>query len=118
MDITASKVTHAFWLTKQRKHVFCLCVDDFGKKYHSLADANRLINISKQQYKVSIGWTRKNYSGLNINWNYEKNTLIFPWTTTSPSCSKISAPTPVQALLHHIHVHITKLWSNNPIQPP
>ena len=60
------------WAHKTRKTRFCLCVDDFGMKYYSKADADHLINILQQHYKVSIDWSGKNYCGLNITWNYDK----------------------------------------------
>ena len=59
-----------FWKHKTRKTIFCLCVDDFGVKYFSKADANHLIK-ALQDYKITIDWSGTNYCGLKINWNYD-----------------------------------------------
>ena len=58
---------HTTHLTK-----FCLCVDDFGVKYFSKADADHLLNSLRAHYKISVDWEGKKYCGLSIKWNYEK----------------------------------------------
>ena len=37
--------TNATFYYKTRKTKFCLCVDDFGIKYHSTDDADHIINV-------------------------------------------------------------------------
>jgi hypothetical protein len=51
---------------------FCLCVNDFGVKYFSTADADHLLNFLRQHYKISVDWARTDHCGLSIKWNYEK----------------------------------------------
>ena len=61
-----------FWTHKTRKTKFCLCVDDFGVKYYSEADAQHLIQALKAAYKISIDTSGNNYCGLTLHWEYEK----------------------------------------------
>ena len=58
------------WVHESRKTVFCLCVDDFGVKYFSKADAEHLIN-ALHDYKTTVDWSGRNYCGLQLTWNYE-----------------------------------------------
>ena len=65
--------TTGLWSHKTKPTKFALCVDDFGVKYFSQDDAKHLIDALKKHYITSQDWTRKNYCGFKINWNYEKN---------------------------------------------
>ena len=47
------------WSHCTKRTKFCLCVDDFGVKYHSIADANHLLDALKSHYKVSVDWDDK-----------------------------------------------------------
>ena len=85
------------WTHNSRKTIFCLCVDDFGVKYYSKADADHLISALKD-YKLTIDWTGSDYCGLKINRNYSKG-----WVD-------ISMPNYVQKTL-------TKLNHPKPIKP-
>jgi hypothetical protein len=58
------------WRHKTRDILFTLCVDDFGIKYSSLADANHLLNTLQKHYKISTDWTGTQYCGLTLDWNY------------------------------------------------
>jgi hypothetical protein len=64
--------TTGLWEHDTRPTKFCLCVDDFGVKYFSTADANHLLNSLRQHYKISVDWAGTNYCGLSIQWNYAK----------------------------------------------
>ena len=64
--------TTGIWRHKTRQTRFCLCVDDFGIKYFSKADADHLLNALKTKYKISTDWAGKNYYGLTLDWNYTK----------------------------------------------
>lgn len=61
------------WKHTTKKTIFSLYVDDFSIKSFPQADTDHLINALKQLYKVSIDPHEKNYCGLEIDWNYEKN---------------------------------------------
>ena len=60
------------WAHKTRPTKFCLCVDNFGVKYYSKDDANHLLNCLQQHYKISTDWNGRNYCGLTLDWNYDK----------------------------------------------
>ena len=62
--------TTGIWKHRTRPTRFCLCVDDFGIKYFSKADADHLLNALKTKYKISTDWTGNNYCGLTLDWNY------------------------------------------------
>lgn len=62
--------TTRMWYHETRPTKFCLCVDDFGVKFYSQADADHLINALCQHYKISIDWNGENYCGLTFDWNY------------------------------------------------
>ena len=53
-----------------RPTIFCLCVDDFGVKYFSRADAQHLLDTLGMHYKYSTDWSGKNFCGLTLHWNY------------------------------------------------
>jgi hypothetical protein len=64
--------TTGLWKHSSRPTEFCLCVDDFGIKYISLADAHHLLDTLKKYYKVSVDWDGQHYCGLTMNWNYRR----------------------------------------------
>lgn len=55
-----------------RPTTFTLCVDDFGVKYFTRADALHLINAIKDHYQLTIDWASTRYCGLTLDWNYTK----------------------------------------------
>ena len=58
-------VTPNIWTHELRKTRFCLCVDDFGIKYHSKEDAEHLIQSLQKHYDVTIDYAGKDFCGLN-----------------------------------------------------
>ena len=60
------------WKHRTRRTRFCLCVDDFGVKVFSEQDKEHLLHALRENYKISVDHTGKNYLGLQIDWNYEK----------------------------------------------
>jgi hypothetical protein len=65
-----SPYTTGLWYHVIRPTKFCLCVDDFGVKYFSTADANHLLDSLRKHYKISVDWDGADYCGLSIKWNY------------------------------------------------
>ena len=55
--------TNAIYPHKTRKTRFCLCVDDFGRKYCSTDDADYIINASREKYATATDWEGKNFCG-------------------------------------------------------
>ena len=64
--------TTGLWEHDTRPTNFCLCINDFGVKYVSTADADHLLNSLRQHYKISVDWAGTDYCGLSIKWNYAK----------------------------------------------
>ncbi len=64
--------TTGLWEHTTRRTKFCLCVDDFGVKYFSTADAEHLLTSLRNHYKISVDWAGTDYCGLSIKWNYAK----------------------------------------------
>ena len=65
------KFTPGLWKHTSRPTTFTLCVDDFGVKYFSKADALHLLHAVNSNYETTIDWTGSLYCGLNLNWNYQ-----------------------------------------------
>jgi hypothetical protein len=66
------KFTPGLWRHRSRPATFTLCVDDFGVKYFSKADANHLIAAVKIEYECTVDWSGSLYCGLNLKWNYDE----------------------------------------------
>ena len=65
--------TTGLWQHDTRRTKFCLCVDDFGVKYFTPADAAHLLASLRAHYKISVDMAGTDYCGLSIKWNYPKN---------------------------------------------
>jgi hypothetical protein len=63
---------------------FTLVVDDFGVKYESKDDVDRLIASIKSTYKVTKDWTGNLYCGISLDWNYINQTVDI----SLPGCTK------------------------------
>jgi hypothetical protein len=63
--------TIGMWQHKTRRTKFCLCVDDFGVKYFSQADADHLLEALRLDYTATVDYSGKNFCGLTMNWNYQ-----------------------------------------------
>ena len=84
------------WTHDSRKTIFCLCVDDFGVKYYSKADADHLINALKD-YKLTIDWTGTNYCGLKIDWDYNNGWVDISMPKyVQKTLTKLNHPKPVK----------------------
>ena len=87
--------TEGLWKHVSRPTTFCLCVDDFGIKYYSKADANHLLACLRENYKISVDWEGKNYCGLTLDWNYEKGYVdISIPGYVEKVCAKLNHPSP------------------------
>jgi hypothetical protein len=67
--------TLGLWWHKTRLTTFTLVVDDFGVKHTTLADANHLVSALKDKYKIKEDRTGSLYTGLTIDWDYDKATM-------------------------------------------
>ena len=64
--------TVGLWCHKTKPIRFCACVDDFGVKYFSKNDINRLLDSLSRNYKYTTDWEDHNYYGLAMDWNYDQ----------------------------------------------
>ena len=74
------------WEHETRKTKFCLCVDDFGIKYFSIADASHLLQAIGNHYTYTKRWDDNNYCGLTFDWNYKAGCV----DVSMPGCVKKS----------------------------
>ena len=63
------------WRHNWRPVLFSLIVDDFGIKYVGNPNADHLLNALKENYKVTVNYKGKLYSGINLTWDYVKRTF-------------------------------------------
>jgi hypothetical protein len=64
--------TPGLWRHCTKRTTFVLCVDDFGVKYYSKADAMHLIDALQSDYNITIDWTGALYCGLTLDWHYSE----------------------------------------------
>jgi hypothetical protein len=65
--------TPGLWRHRTKPTItFVLCVDDFGVKYFSKADALHLIDAIRSHYKLTIDWSGSLYCGLTLDWHYDE----------------------------------------------
>ena len=78
-----------------KENIFCLCVDDFGVKNFSYIYADHIFNTIKKYYKIYIDLEGKNFCGLTIYWNYNKEYVNISIPTYIPKALKyFLRPTP------------------------
>ena len=80
--------TDCMFKHKTRRTIFCLCVDDFGIKYYSKADADHLINALKEKYEGTQDWSGKHFCGYTIDWHYEQRYVDISMPTYVPAALK------------------------------
>jgi len=54
---------------------FSLVVDDFGIKYVGKENAEHLLATLREHYTISVDWTRSTYLRLQLDWDYENDTV-------------------------------------------
>jgi hypothetical protein len=69
------KNTLGLWKHMMRPITFSLVVNDFGAKYENQEDVDHLIAAIKTKYTLTKDWTGDLYSGIKLNWDYDKRTL-------------------------------------------
>jgi hypothetical protein len=62
--------TPGLWRHRTKRTTFVLCVDYFGVKYFTQADAQHLIDAIQTHYELSIDWKGELYCGLTLDWHY------------------------------------------------
>jgi hypothetical protein len=69
-----ARQTPGLWLHKTKPIAFTLIVDDFAVKYVGQENAHHLRNALLRNYEMSTDWAGKVYSGMTLNWDYQKRT--------------------------------------------
>ena len=86
-----------FWKHTTRPTVFCLCVDDFGVKYFSKADADHLLSALSHHYKYTVDWEGTHFCGYDFDWHYDDGFVDLSMPSSVPNLlKKFSHPTPVK----------------------
>ena len=60
------------WKYETRQTRICLCVNDFGIKYYSKDDITYFFNDLKPTYEYTVDWEGRNYTGIHLDWYYDK----------------------------------------------
>ena len=92
----------SIWTHETRPISFCLCVDDFGIKYFNKEDAQHLLSSLQNHYTVTTDWEGKNFCGLTLDWNYDKQFV------------DISMPKYIKALLQKLQYKPSKYPQYSP----
>jgi len=67
-------ITPGLWKHDTPDINFTLVVDDFGVKYLKKQDAEHLMSVLRQHYKLSEDWDGTRYVGLTLDWDYDART--------------------------------------------
>ena len=68
-------ITPGLWKDTHSDLMFTLVVDDFGVRYSTRQDADKLLSVLSQKYRVKADWTGCRYIGLTLAWDYTARTL-------------------------------------------
>ena len=58
------------WRHKWRSIQFLVIVDDFGLKYVRKQDLDHFASVLKKHHYISQSWEGKEFSGIDLDWNY------------------------------------------------
>ena len=110
--------TPNIWAHKERRTKFCLCVDDFGVKYYSKADALHLIDALKEAYSITIDWSGTKFCGLRLEWNYERKFVDVSMPSYISNLVKKMQHSPPRKPQHAPHKWIAKRYGRHPQLAP
>jgi hypothetical protein len=63
--------TPRLWRHTTKPTTFTLCLDDFGVKYFTKADALYLVTALHKDYEITTDWAGLLYWGLTLDWHYD-----------------------------------------------
>jgi hypothetical protein len=97
--------------------MFTLIVDDFGVEYVGKEHAIHLRDTIKEHYDTTENWKGDLYSGINLDWNYNKctcrlsmedyiDTVLTKYNRTHDRRSQY---------FHHSKPPPSTIWSQNPV---
>jgi hypothetical protein len=90
--------TPGLWRHRTKPTTFVLCVDNFGVKYFSTADAHHLINTITSSYELTTNWPGSLYCGLTLDWwHYDKGYVNVSMPGyVNQALKKINHPAPLR----------------------
>ena len=91
---------------KTKPTKFCVCVDDFGVKYHTKEDADHLITSLRNHYKCTTDWEGQNYCGLTFDWQYEQGYVNVSMPKYVPGSHRQLGHAPKASPQYSPHNHI------------
>jgi hypothetical protein len=98
------KHTHGLWRDTKSDLMFTLVVDDFGIRYTKIADAKRLMDTLKLQYKVFEDWDGSRYIGLMLKWDYIGRTVELSMPGyVERALLRFAHPAPTHPKTRHTH---------------
>jgi hypothetical protein len=110
--------TPGLWRHRTKRTTFVLCVDDFGVKYFSKADALHLIHAIQAHYELTTDWTGSLYCGLTLHWNYAKGYVDVSMPDYVPSAlAKFKHPAP-SSPQHAPHKWVEPAYGSRQPQAP
>jgi hypothetical protein len=110
--------TPGLWRHRTKKTTFVLCVDDFGVKYFSKADALHLIDAIQSHYKLTIDWSGSLYCGLTLDWHYEEGYVDVSMPGyVKRALAKFNHPTPLKKQ-HAPHPWVAPVYGSSKPQNP
>ena len=62
--------TPGVWKHNTRKTTLALCINNFGAKYFSQDNANKLVHAVKSYHTFTAKWSVTLYCGINLKCNY------------------------------------------------
>ena len=106
------------WSHTTKPTTFTLCVDDFGVKTFTKADALHLVAALHKDYKITTDWDGSLYCGLTLDWHYADGyvDISMPGYVTR-ALSKFQHPAP-KRLRHAPYQWIKPVYGSKQQQKP
>ena len=108
--------TIGMWQHNKRPTKFCLCVDDFGVKYWSNADADHLCNSVGANFRYTVDEEGTNYCGLSLSWNYKLGCVDTSMPKYIPKALKRLNHKPYKIPQYSPHKHIPVIYGKKGMQ--
>jgi hypothetical protein len=111
--------TPGLWRHRTKPTTFVLCVDNFGVKYFSTADAHHLINTITSSYELTTNWPGSLYCGLTLDWwHYDKGYVNVSMPGyVNQALKKINHPAPLRKQ-HAPHRWVEPAYGSKQPQTP
>ena len=103
-----SEINPGFWTHDWRLIYFSLCIDEFGVKYFFEHNAEHLMRVLRDHYKISHDWRIKSYLELDLDWDYNHLMVQFSMLSyvTVGHSKYYNTPTPASRNTNHTRILI------------